>query len=99
MPILRSYSPGLLASCDHAAARARTIVKKALEAYMFAGAEDPATAADEAAAWFGNAEGFLSHGRPVRRDEAREHEIVIGDLEDDARALAAKLDGRATTLY
>jgi len=83
MPILRSYSPGLLAACDHAAERARRIVATALEAHMLAGVDDPAKAAREAADWFGNAEEFLSHGRPVRRVEAREHGIIVTDLEDD----------------
>lgn len=81
MPILRSYSPGLLAACDHAAKRAREIVTKAMEAFMLANAENPSKAAHDAAEWFGNAEEFLSHGRPVRRDEAREHGVLIDDLE------------------
>lgn len=67
LPILRSYSPGLLATCDRAAKRAQTIVAKALQSYMLAGADEPATAAKHAAEWFGNAEEFLSHGRPIRR--------------------------------
>ena len=50
-PILRDYSPGLLATCDHAALRAKQIVATALEKYMLAGADDPATAAGEAAEW------------------------------------------------
>jgi Serine dehydrogenase proteinase len=81
MPILRSYSPGLLAACDHAAKRAREIVAKAMEGYMLAGEDDPGKAAAEAAEWFGNAAEFLSHGRPVRRKEAREHRVLIDDLE------------------
>lgn len=83
MPILRSYSPGLLATCDHAAERARKIVATALEAHMLKDKEDAATKASDAAQWFRNAAEFLSHGRPVRRDEAREHDITVVDLEDD----------------
>jgi hypothetical protein len=83
-PILKDYSPGLLATCDHAAKRARQIVATALERYMLAGAEDPAKLAEEASEWFGNAAEFLSHGRPVRRDEAREHGIIVNDLENDS---------------
>ena len=82
-PILKDYSPGLLATCDHAATRAKQIVATALERYMLAGAGDPAKSAGEAAEWFGNAAEFLSHGRPVRRDEAREHGIIVNDLEDN----------------
>ena len=80
---LQFYSPGLLASCEHAAKRAREIVTGALEKYMLSDTDDPAQGARDAADWFGNAAEFLSHGRPVRRDEAREHGIVVNDLEDD----------------
>jgi Serine dehydrogenase proteinase len=83
-PILQYYSPGLLAACDHASERARKIVATALEKYMLAGTSDPAKEAEHAAAWFGDAKELLSHGRPVRRDEARDHGIVVIDLEDDA---------------
>jgi hypothetical protein len=82
-PILKDYSPGLLATCDHAAQRAQQIVEGALAKYMLASADDPARAAKDAAAWFGNAAEFKSHGRPVRRDEARDHGIIVNDLEDD----------------
>jgi len=83
-PILRTYAPGLLAACDHASERAKQIVAGAMKTYMFAAHDDPEGEAAAAAEWFGNASEFLSHGRPVRRDEAREHGIEILDLEDDA---------------
>jgi hypothetical protein len=50
---------------------------------MFAGETDAAAKATDAAKWFGDAATFLSHGRPVRRDEARQHGIKIEDLESD----------------
>jgi hypothetical protein len=84
MPILRTLAPGLLASCDYAAKRAEEIVAKALELNMFRNFDDPAASAAATAAWFGNAEEFLSHGRPVRRDQAREHDVLVVDLEDDS---------------
>jgi hypothetical protein len=83
LPILRSYAPGLLATCDAAAARAKEIVQGSLREYMFAGETEAAKKAKSTADWFGNAKHFLSHGRPVRRDEAREHGIKVQDLEDD----------------
>jgi hypothetical protein len=83
LPILRSYAPGLLATCDNAAARAEQIVQGALKQYMFAGAKDPTKQAAAAAKWFGDAKTLLSHGRPVRRDEAREHGIDVKNLEED----------------
>jgi Serine dehydrogenase proteinase len=91
LPILRSYAPGLLAACDHATQRSEQIVKSALEQYMFKGEADAATKAADAAAWFGDAATFLSHGRPVRRDEAREHGIKVDDLEDDSELQDAVL--------
>lgn len=83
MPILRTFAPGLLAAGDHAAQRAEYIVSTAMEKYMLAEDNDAAEKAAEAAAWFGDAKTLLSHGRPVRRDEAREHHVVVIDMEED----------------
>lgn len=91
VPILRSYAPGLLAACDHASARGEEIVRKALEQHMFADQGDRAEKAAAAAHWFGDAATFLSHGRPVRREEAREHGINVTNLEDDAELQDAVL--------
>jgi hypothetical protein len=91
LPILRSYAPGLLAICDDAAERAKQIVKGTLERHMFAGAEDAAAKATGTADWFGDAKTLLSHGRPVRRDEAREHDVKVKDLEDDGELQDAVL--------
>jgi hypothetical protein len=85
LPILRMIGPGLLAACDHSAKRAEQIVEKAMRQYMLSEVKDGAKKAKKAAKWFGDAETFLSHGRPVRRDEARDHDVVVKDLEDDAK--------------
>jgi membrane-bound ClpP family serine protease len=98
MPILRSYAPGLLAQCEHAAKRAEKIVADALRDYMFNGSEGAETKAEEAAKWFGNAEEFLSHGRPVRREAAREHGIIVNDLEDNGELQDAVLSVHHTVL-
>jgi hypothetical protein len=84
IPILRSYAPGLLATCDHASLRATNIVETALARYMFGSLQDGAAKAHDTAEWFGNASAFLSHAHPVRRDEARDHDVVVIDLEADA---------------
>jgi hypothetical protein len=83
LPILRTFAPGLLAACDHAAKRGEEIVSKAMAKYMLRDNAEASRKAAEAASWFGDAETLLSHGRPVRREEAREHGIVVSDLEDD----------------
>ena len=98
MPILRSYAPGLLSQCEHAAKRAEQLVIGALEAHMFHGEPDAAQKAADAAAWFGDAEEFLSHGRPVRREAAREHGIKVHDLEDDGELQDAVLSVHHATL-
>jgi hypothetical protein len=85
LPILRMIGPGLLAACDHSAKRAEQIVEKAMRQYMLSGVADGPKKAKKAAQWFGDAETFLSHGRPVRRDEAREHDVAVTDLEDDSK--------------
>ena len=51
--------------------------------YMLANDPDASEKAANAAAWFGDAKTLLSHGRPVRRDEAREHGVVVANLEED----------------
>ena len=98
MPILRSYAPGLLSACDHAAQRAKEIVTTALRDHMFAGTEDAERRAEQVAEWFGNAEEFLSHGRPVRRDAAREQGLEVTDLEADDDLQDAVLSVHHATL-
>jgi len=85
LPILRMIGPGLLASCDHSARRAEQIVEKAMRQYMLANVKDGPKKAKKTAEWFGDAKTFLSHGRPVRRDEAREHDVIVKDLEEDKK--------------
>ncbi|HTW42397.1 MAG TPA: hypothetical protein VMD79_08775 [Solirubrobacteraceae bacterium] len=98
LPILRSYAPGMLAACDHAAERARRIVADALAQYMFKDQPDAVEKAESAAEWFGKAEEFLSHGRPVRRETAREHGVIINDLEADDELQDAVLSVHHTAL-
>ena len=83
LPILRSYSPGLLAQCDHQHELARSLVARWLERYMFAGDSEAAAKADAAASWFASFTEFGSHGRRVSRDDARAQGINVTDLEDD----------------
>jgi Serine dehydrogenase proteinase len=99
MPILRTFAPGLLAACDHAAARAEEIVSKAMAKYMLAGDPEASEKAAEAASWFGDAKTLLSHGRPVRRDEAREHGVKVVDLEADDELQDAILSVHHATMH
>lgn len=99
MPILRTLAPGLLAACDHAAARAEEIVSTAMAKYMLAGDPKGSEKAAEAASWFGDAKTLLSHGRPVRRDEARDHGVVVTDLEEDDDLQDAILSVHHATMH
>ncbi|HEV7162041.1 MAG TPA: hypothetical protein VGN25_02180 [Solirubrobacteraceae bacterium] len=98
LPILRSYAPGMIAACDHAAERARRIVADALRDYMFKGEPDAEEKAERTAEWFGNAEEFLSHGRPVRREQAIDHGVIVNELESDGELQDAVLSVHHTVL-
>jgi len=83
VPLLRGLAPGLLAQCASARALAEEFARRSLEAHMFAGEDDAAAKAENAAAWFANFTEFKSHGRRVSRDDARAQGIKVLDLEDD----------------
>jgi len=83
LPILRSYSPGLLTLCEHQRQLAETLVSQWLAKYMFAPEGDQAEAhAREVAAWFADFKEFLSHARRVGIDEVRERGLRVIALED-----------------
>ena len=76
---------GLLAPCDHAAERARAIVRKALEEHMFAGLGRPHGESRRSRRVVRQRQGVpVAWSPPVRRGDAREHGIEIQDLEDDS---------------
>lgn len=81
LPILRSYSPGLLAQCDHQRRLAEQYAARWLERYMFANDPDAAAKSAATASWFANFTEFLSHGRRVSREDARAQNLNVTDLE------------------
>lgn len=83
LPILRSYSPGLLTLCEHQRSLAEKLVSEWLARYMFAGEDDAATRATTVAAWFADFKQFLSHGRRVGLDDAQAQGLKVTALEDD----------------
>jgi Serine dehydrogenase proteinase len=83
LPILRSYAPGLLASCDNGRVLAEQLVSESLGRYMFAADTDAAAKAEAAAKWFADFTEFRSHGLRVGRDDARQQKIKVIDLEAD----------------
>ena len=92
-PVLRSFGPALLQEARKSISYGETLVRDWLERYMFSDRADPASLAEAVAAHFGgNQHG--SHGRRINRDEARQQQVEILDLEDDQ-----ELQEEVLTLY
>ena len=83
MPILRTYSPGLLAQCEASQKQATDMVAGWLQRYMMAGEADATQKSRDIAEWFGNYDEFGSHGRRVGRDQVRSVGVNVLNLEDD----------------
>lgn len=85
LPILRSYSPGLLSQCLTAQQAAEDIVSESMASHMFKDLE-PSKArrkASEIAAWFNDHKTHRSHGRPLRYDDVLERGVKVVLLEED----------------
>jgi hypothetical protein len=82
-PILQSIGPALLQEAQNALNYSQRIVENWLKSRMFAYREDKEKLAQEAAKFFRDASVHLSHGRRISREEARQQEIIIEDLEDN----------------
>ena len=81
-PVLRSFGPALLQEARKSIAYGQTLVQDWLQKFMFSERPDPAGLANSVAAHFGgNQHG--SHGRRIDRNEARQQQLEIIDLEDD----------------
>jgi len=91
LPILRSYSPGLIAQCTHQRELGESFVARWLERYMFKDEPDAVAKAKDAAAWFADFKQFQSHGRRVSRDDARQLGLRVLDLEADGELQDAML--------
>jgi len=91
LPILRSYSPGLIAQCTHQRELGESFVARWLERYMFKSDPDSVSKAKAAAAWFADFNEFKSHGRRVSREDARRLGLRVLDLEADGELQDAML--------
>jgi len=83
LPILRSYSPGLLAMCEDQRELGKRMVKEWLEKYMFRTDADRLMKAERAADWFANYQYFGSHSRRVDFEDVQKLELRASRLEDD----------------
>jgi ClpP class serine protease len=82
-PILQSIGPALLQEAQNALAYGETMVARWLEQRMFRGINDGARRAAATAAHFNDASKHKSHGRRIDRNEARQNNVVVEDLEDN----------------
>ena len=80
-PILPSLGPSLLTEAQMALSHSESMVAEWLEKWMFAGHGDAEDKAAKAARYFNDAQTHKSHGRRIGRDEAKEKELMISDLE------------------
>lgn len=80
-PILQSIGPALLQEAQNALAYGETMVARWLEARMFKGLPDATQRAKDTAGHFNDASKHKSHGRRIDREEARQYNVVIEDLE------------------
>ena len=92
-PVLRSFGPALLQEARKSIAYGQTLVQDWLTKYMFSERPEPAALATAVAEHFGgNQHG--SHGRRIGRDEAKQQQLEVIDLEHDQH-----LQEEVLTLY
>ena len=83
LPMLTQYGPDLLVACSNANELSKLLVASWLEKYMFAGLPDAPEKAKTISDWMADHNQFKTHGKPISRDEARAHGMIVKDLEDD----------------
>lgn len=99
IPILRTYSPGLLVQCRDSKALGVKMVSQWLESYMFRSDADGSKKAKHIAEWFADYKSFQSHGRRVGPDDARQVGLVVHRLEDDDALQDAVLSVHHATVH
>ena len=83
LPMLSQYGPDLLATCLNASDLSKALVTEWLTNFMFSGDPDAASKADDIANWLGSHSIFKTHGRPISRTMAKQHNLNIMELESD----------------
>ena len=82
-PIIAQLRPGLINSCRVAQARAKELVARWLESYMFRGRVDANERAARVADTVADFSKFGSHGRPINLEQAENMGLNVRRLEDD----------------
>ncbi|MEU6528280.1 hypothetical protein ABZ869_03705 [Streptomyces sp. NPDC046928] len=90
-PVVQSLGPALLQEAQNALDYSENMVAKWLSAYMFDGEADAINHGKAVAHHFNDASTHKSHGRRIDRDEARQHGVVVEDLEDSQELQEAVL--------
>ena len=80
---IQQYPPGLLVQCSKVIELAKRLVRGWLAQYMFLGASNADQKATELSEWLGNNSNFLTHGRSIGIDLARQKGLIIDSLEED----------------
>ncbi len=85
LPILRSYSPGLLSQCEQAQTAAEESVSLTMQKYMFKTlpADEAKQKAEKIAEWFNSHKTHRSHGKPLLYGEVLEQGVNVKLLEND----------------
>jgi hypothetical protein len=81
--MLSQYGPDLLATCINASDLSKTLVAEWLTRYMFNGDQEGTQKANDIAEWLGSHSIFKTHGRPISRAVAEQHNLKILELESD----------------
>ncbi len=99
MPILQQYGPALIQQCEAAETLAKRLVQEWLEEYMFSPFEDKAVRAEQTANYFADYETHQSHSLGIDREQAREHGVIIDNLESDQSLQDAVLSVHHATMH
>jgi len=99
IPILQQYGPALIQQCEAAETLAKRLVQEWLEQYMFLGYSNKAEKAKDAANYFADYEIHQSHSLGIDREQAREHGVIIDDLESNQDLQDAVLTVHHATMH
>jgi hypothetical protein len=82
-PMLTQYGPDLLVTCQNLVTLSERLVSEWLETYMFAGQPNAAAQAMAIAGWLSAHNTFLTHARPIPRDQLTAKGLIIRNLENN----------------
>jgi hypothetical protein len=82
-PMLTQYGPDLLVTCQNLVTLSERLVSEWLETYMFAGQSNAAAQAMAIAGWLSAHNTFLTHARPIPRDQLTAKGLIIRNLENN----------------